>query len=57
MLGRPGITSAILGASRAEQLDETLPAAELTLSDEEIAACDQAWYEIPRAPDPTVATR
>lgn len=57
VLSRPGITSAILGASRAEQLDETLPAADLTLSDEEIAVCDQAWYQIPRPSDPTVATR
>jgi aryl-alcohol dehydrogenase-like predicted oxidoreductase len=56
-LGRPGITSAILGASRAEQLRETLPAVELKLTDEELAFCDQIWYGIPRSPNPAVTTR
>jgi aryl-alcohol dehydrogenase-like predicted oxidoreductase len=52
VLGRPGISSAILGASRAEQLRETLPAVELKLTDEELAFCDQIWYGIPRSPNP-----
>jgi aryl-alcohol dehydrogenase-like predicted oxidoreductase len=52
VLGRPGITSAILGASRGEQLRETLPAVELKLTDEELAFCDQIWYAIPRSPNP-----
>ena len=41
VLGQPGITSAILGASRAEQLDDTLPAVALKLSAEELAFCNQ----------------
>jgi aryl-alcohol dehydrogenase-like predicted oxidoreductase len=49
VLGRPGITSAILGASRAEQLRETLPAVDLKLTDEELAFCYQIWYGIPRS--------
>jgi len=57
VLGRPGITSAILGASRAEQLRETLPAVDLQLADEELAFCDQIWYRIPRSSNPAVATR
>jgi aryl-alcohol dehydrogenase-like predicted oxidoreductase len=57
VLNRPGITSAILGASRAEQLRETLPAVDLKLTDEEQAFCDQAWYRIPRSSNPAVATR
>jgi len=57
VLGRPGITSVILGASRAEQLRETLPAAELELSDEELEFCDQIWYRLPRPSNPAVATR
>ncbi len=57
VLGRPGITSAILGASRAEQLRETLPAVDLKLTDEELAFCDQIWYRIPRSSNPAVATR
>lgn len=44
VLGQPGITSAILGASRAEQLDETLPAVALKLSAEELAFCDQIGH-------------
>jgi aryl-alcohol dehydrogenase-like predicted oxidoreductase len=57
VLGRPGITSAILGASCAEQLSETLPAVELELADDELAFCDQIWYGIPRSSNPAVATR
>jgi aryl-alcohol dehydrogenase-like predicted oxidoreductase len=57
VLGRPGITSAILGASRAEQLRDTLPATELTLHDEELAFLDDLWYRLPRPRNPAVATR
>jgi aryl-alcohol dehydrogenase-like predicted oxidoreductase len=41
VLDQPGITSAILGASRAEQLEQTLPAVALKLSAEELAFCNQ----------------
>jgi diketogulonate reductase-like aldo/keto reductase len=34
-LGRPGITSAVIGARNEEQLKSNLPAAELKLTDEE----------------------
>ena len=57
VLGRPDITSAILGASRAEQLRETLPAIDLQMSDEELEFCEQVWFRIPRSPNPSVATR
>jgi aryl-alcohol dehydrogenase-like predicted oxidoreductase len=57
VLGRPGISSAILGASRAQQLRETLPAVDLEMTDEELAFCDQIWYRIPRSSNPAVATR
>lgn len=57
VLGRPGITSAILGASRAEQLHETLPAVKLKLTSEELAFCDQIWYSIPRSSNPAVTLR
>ena len=49
VLAQPGITSAILGASKPEQLDASLAAVNLTLDDEERAACDLAWYGIPRS--------
>jgi len=57
VLGRPGISSVILGASRAEQLRETLPAVDLKLTDEELAFCDQIWYGIPRSPNPAATPR
>jgi aryl-alcohol dehydrogenase-like predicted oxidoreductase len=41
VLDQPGITSTILGASRAEQLEQTLPAVALKLSAEELAFCNQ----------------
>ena len=57
VLGRPGITSAILGASRAEQLRETLPAVDVRLTEEELAFLDDLWYRLPRPKNPAVATR
>jgi 1-deoxyxylulose-5-phosphate synthase len=57
VLAQPGITSAILGASRAEQLEDSIRGADLTLDDEERAACDAAWYALPRASDPEVTRR
>jgi len=49
-IAQPGITSAIIGASRPEQLDDTLAAPELQLDDELRAACDAAWWSLPRRP-------
>ena len=57
VLGQPGITSAILGAIRPEQLEETLPGADVTLNDEELAVCDEAWFSLPRERDPQIARR
>jgi len=48
VLDQPGITSAIVGASRAEQLRDSLKALEITLDDADRAACDAAWYALPR---------
>ena len=42
------MTAAIVGASRPEQLDATLAAAERRLEDEEREAIDRVWYELPR---------
>jgi aryl-alcohol dehydrogenase-like predicted oxidoreductase len=57
VLGRPGITCAIVGASRAAQLDDSLPGVDLRLEAEEIAFCDELWYRLPREKDPTIALR
>jgi 1-deoxyxylulose-5-phosphate synthase len=48
VLAQPGITSAIVGASKPEQLDASLAAVHVTLDDEEKAACNGAWYQLPR---------
>ncbi|GGJ07833.1 aldo/keto reductase [Alicyclobacillus cellulosilyticus] len=49
VIQQPGITSAIIGASRPEQLDASLRAAELPpLTDEELAWLNQLWYMLPR---------
>jgi aryl-alcohol dehydrogenase-like predicted oxidoreductase len=45
-----GITSAIIGASKPEQLDDTLRAPELDLDDGLREACDAAWWSLPRRP-------
>lgn len=57
ILQRPEITSAIVGASRAAQLDDTLAAPNLTLDADELAACDDAWFSLPRPRDPGLALR
>ena len=48
VLDQPGVTSAIVGASRAEQLRDSLHALEIELDDADRRACDQAWYALPR---------
>ncbi|MBN9388448.1 MAG: aldo/keto reductase [Chloroflexi bacterium] len=57
VLAQPVITSAILGASRPEQLHETLAATELQLTQEEMDFANDAWFNLPRAKDPSVALR
>ncbi len=46
ILSNPVVTSAIVGASRADQLSEPLEALDVTLSPEEMAACDKVWDEL-----------
>lgn len=53
VLAQPGITSAIVGASKPEQLDGSLAAAQLKLEPDELAACNTAWYNLPRQPPAT----
>jgi aryl-alcohol dehydrogenase-like predicted oxidoreductase len=48
VLDQPGVTSAIVGASRAEQLRDSLKALEIKLDDADRKACDEAWYALPR---------
>jgi 1-deoxyxylulose-5-phosphate synthase len=50
VLRQPGITSAIVGASRPDQLDATLAATGFAFDDEARAAFDAVWWTIPRRP-------
>ncbi|HEX2916565.1 MAG TPA: aldo/keto reductase [Chloroflexia bacterium] len=57
VLAQPGVTSAILGASRPEQLKETLPAVDLKIDQEEMDTANEVWFNLPRLRDPGVALR
>ena len=50
VLAQPGVTSAIVGASSLEQLDDNLAAAALELTPEELAALDAATALAPIYP-------
>src|ERR1043166_1134226 len=52
VLTQPGITSAIVGASKPEQLDQSFAAVDMTMDDAGREACDRVWYELPRRPAP-----
>ncbi len=48
VLRQQGITSAIIGASRAEQLESNLAAPDFPWTDELETACDALWFSLPR---------
>jgi aryl-alcohol dehydrogenase (NADP+) len=50
VLAQPGITSAIIGASRPEQLGSSLAAAALELDEQLKTLCDGLWWRLPRRP-------
>jgi aryl-alcohol dehydrogenase-like predicted oxidoreductase len=50
VLAQQGITSAIVGASRPEQLEATLAGAELKLDEDLERACEEVWWRLPRRP-------
>jgi aryl-alcohol dehydrogenase (NADP+) len=52
VLAQPGVTAAIVGASRPEQLADTLAAVDCRLDAETLAACDAVWNDLPRRPQP-----
>jgi aryl-alcohol dehydrogenase-like predicted oxidoreductase len=49
ILAQPGVTSAIVGASRPEQLAESLIAVDVSLDATAMEACNLAWYKLPRS--------
>ncbi len=49
VMQQPGVTVTLLGASRPEQLDQSLAAADLPpLGPEELQELDDLWYQLPR---------
>ncbi|MEO6811045.1 MAG: aldo/keto reductase, partial [Isosphaeraceae bacterium] len=48
VLAQPGITSAIVGASRPDQLSDTLAAVDLSLDAETLDAFGSVWWSLPR---------
>jgi aryl-alcohol dehydrogenase-like predicted oxidoreductase len=46
-----------LGASKPEQLTDSLKGLEMTLDEEEMKICNSIWYRIPRNEDPGIALR
>jgi aryl-alcohol dehydrogenase-like predicted oxidoreductase len=57
VLSRTAVTSAIVGASKPQHLDESLPAVEMKLDDEELKFLDTIWYTLPRTNNPQFALR
>ena len=57
VLAQPGISSAIVGASKPEQLQDSLKALEVQLEAEELAFLGEAWFSIPKERDLAVARR
>ncbi|HEX6291972.1 MAG TPA: hypothetical protein VFZ66_22490 [Herpetosiphonaceae bacterium] len=47
----------IIGASKPEQLEDSLRGVDLTLDDDDLRACDDVWYALPRERDPLIARR
>ena len=47
-LDQPGITCAIVGASKAEQIEDSLKGVEVKLDDADRRLCDDLWYRLPR---------
>jgi len=50
VLAQEGVTSAIIGASRPDQLDANLAALNVKFDDELAAACEAVWWSLPRRP-------
>jgi aryl-alcohol dehydrogenase-like predicted oxidoreductase len=48
VLDQPAVTCAIVGASQAEQLRDSLRGVDTVLDDADREACDAVWYALPR---------
>lgn len=50
VLAQPGVSTAIIGASRPDQLDANLAAFDVELDDGLREMCDAVWWSLPRRP-------
>ena len=50
VLRQPGISSAIIGASKPEQLAANVAALDVTFDEELLDACEAVWWSLPRTP-------
>lgn len=50
VLAQDGVSTAIIGASRPDQLDANLAAFDVELDDELTAICENVWWSLPRRP-------
>ena len=50
ILSNKTITALLSGTTTLEQLEENLSAIDIQLSQEELKACDEVWYELFRPP-------
>jgi aryl-alcohol dehydrogenase (NADP+) len=50
VLRQPGISSAIIGASKPEQLDANIDALTVEFDEDLLNACEAAWWDLPRKP-------
>lgn len=57
VLLQDGVTSAIVGASKPEQLRDSLGGVGVALDNEALKMCDEAWFNLPRERDPGIARR
>lgn len=57
VLAQEGVTSAIVGASKPEQLRDSLGGVGMALDAEALTACNDAWFNLPRERDLAVARR
>jgi len=57
VLNNPAVTSAIIGASKPEHLDGSIPAVDLVLDEEEMEFLNEIWYKIPKVSDRKLALR
>ena len=57
VLAQPGVTSPIVGASSPDQLNQSLPAVDLALDEEEMLLCNDMWNSLPRTENPDALLR